>query len=235
LPFFLVFIIIPVLLAAAFPGNSNAGRQINRYLNEYPYYILASENTRLSRLLFALFSKADNNKRPIIYYTRIGYLALAILQIPVTILINNLGMNVFAVYFSIFMAICVIPYILFLIMVGILEHKEKIHKKQMGIEPEGFWDVLKADRRLNALEKQRKHEVAIHDAVKPYIRITNPKKRKATIVADDIEKVNTILKKDFPSAHTELTTDKKGNKVFCVHCKEEEDRLLVQAYVIKHR
>ena len=234
MPFILVFIIIPALLAAAFPSNSNAGRQIKRYLNEYPYYILVSEKTRISRLLFTLFSKADN-KRPIIYYTRIGYLALAILQIRITILIYNLGINAFSVYFLIFIAICIIPYILFIILLGMLEHKEKIHKKQMGIEPEGFWDIIKSDIKFSALEKQRKHEMAIHNAVNPYIRIANPKKRKATIVADDIEKVNAILKKDFPSAYTELTTDEKGNKVFCVHCKEEEDRLLIKAYVIKHR
>ena len=131
MPFLLIFIIIPVLHAAAFPGNSNAGRQIKRYLNEYPYYIMVSENTRISRLLFTLFSKADNNKRPVLYYTRIGYLAFAILQIPITILIQNLGLNSFAVYFLIFIAICIIPYILLIVMLGMLEHKEKIHKKQM--------------------------------------------------------------------------------------------------------
>ena len=105
----------------------------------------------------------------------------------------------------------------------------------MGIETENFWDVLKSDRKFKTSEKQRKYEESIRNTVEPYIRITNPKKRKTTIFTNDIEKVNAVLKKDFPNAYTELTTDEKRNEVFCVYGKEKEDRLLVKAFVKKHR
>jgi len=225
-------LIFPSIFALIFPGNSEADRDAKRFLNSYPYHILISDKSGLNSLLFKLFAKT-NNKRPFIHYTRIGYTVLAVLQIPIAIIIYYFKINIFELYFWILMGICFIPEILFFIMVFILERKEKTYKKKMGIETETFWDILKSDKKFNALEKQWKHEEAICNAIEPYIRVTNPKKRKATIVTNDIKKVNAILKKDFPNAYTELTTDEKGNKVFCVYCKEKEDRLLVKAFVKK--
>ena len=118
-------------------------------------------------------------------------------------------------------------------MVWILEHKEKTYKKKMGLETDSFWNIIKSERKFKVLEKRWRYEESICNAIAPHIRITNPKKRKTTILTDDIEKVNAVLKKDFPNTYTELTTDEKGNKVFCVYCKEKEDKLLVKAFVKK--
>lgn len=229
-----LLLIFPTLSAVIFPGNDNASREAKRFLNNYPYHILVSDKSGMNRLLFILFSKNKNNKRPFIYYMRIGYMVLAILQIPIVIIIYYLKINIFKLYFWILIAVCLVPYILLFIMVWILEHKEKIYKKKMGIKVENFWDVLKSDKKFNALEKQRKQEEAICKAVEPYIRITNPKKRKMTIVTEDIEKVKAIFEKDFPKVHTELAADGKGNKVFCVYIREKEDRLVIKAFVKKH-
>ena len=70
-------------------------------------------------------------------------------------------------------------------------------------------------------------------SLKPYIKITNPKKRKEFIAKIDIEKVNEILEKEFPKTYTELTQDEAGNKVFCVYYKGEKDSLLIKAFVKK--
>lgn len=229
---FLLFI-FPALSAVIFPNNSNAGREAKRFLNSYPYHILTSNKSGLNRFLFVLFSKTKN-KRPFIYYMRIVYIVLAILQVPIAVIIYYLKLNIFKLYFWILIAICLIPDGLLVIMVCILEQKEKTYKKKMGIKAENFWDVLKSDKKFNASAKHRKQEEAICKAVAPYVRITNPKKRKATIVTNDIEKVNAILEKDFPKAHTKLIVDEKGNKVFCVYIKEKEDRPVIKAFIKKH-
>lgn len=119
----------PAVVAAVFPGNSEAGRAVKIFLNKYPYYILLSEKTRLNSLLFKLFSKT-NNRRPFIYYTRIAYFVFAILQIPIAVIINYLEVNILDFYVWIVIAICIIPYILLIILTWILERKEKAYKKQ---------------------------------------------------------------------------------------------------------
>lgn len=231
-----VLIIFPLLFAAFFPGNTVAQRSIKHLLNNYPYHILVSEKTRINTVLVRLFGKTKNNRRPFIHYARIGYLVLAVLQIPISIIVHYRKIDIFVSYFWALMVICLIPNLLLFIIVCILEHKEKAYNKQMGIETKNFWNLLKADQEFKALEAQMDYEKSIRNAIAPYVRIKNPKKRKVTIAADDLEKVNAVLKKDFPRAHTELTIDEKGNKVFWVYCKGNEDRnIVLKAYIKKNR
>ncbi len=126
-----LLVIFPVLFAIFFPGNSYAGKEIKRFLNCYPYHILISNKSGLNRLLFVLFSKTKSNKRPFINYTKIFYIVLSILQLPMAIIINYLKLNIFTLYFWILIAICLIPQILLFIMVCMLEHKEKEYKNKM--------------------------------------------------------------------------------------------------------
>lgn len=121
--------VFPTLFAVVFPGNSNADRSVKRLLNNYPYYILLSEKTRINSLLFKLFSKDKNNKRPFIYYTKIGYIVLAVLQIPMAIILYTLEVNIFTLYFWILLVVCLIPYIIVVIATCVLERKEKLYKK----------------------------------------------------------------------------------------------------------
>lgn len=230
--YFFWLLIVPILLAIVFPGcNYPRGASFKVFLNNYPYHILLNEESSLNKLLFKLFAGKSDNKRPFIYYTRIGYVVLAILQIPIAIIKYYYKLNIFTQYFWVLMAICFIPEFLLCIIISILDRKNKIYKKKNGIKTESFCDVLKSDRKFRALEKQRICENLIFDAIEPYIKIGNPKKRKATIVAEDTEKVNAILEKDFPDAYTKTTTDEKGNKIFCVYYKGEENKLLIKAFL----
>lgn len=227
-----LLLIVPILLAIVFPGcNYPRGASFRGFLNNYPYHVLLNEKSSLNKLLFKLFAGKSNNKRPFIYYTRIGYVILAILQIPIAIIIYYYKSNIFAQYLWVLMVICFIPALLLGIIIGILDRKNKIYKKKNGIKTESFCDILKSDRKFRALEKQWVCENLIRDAIEPYIKINNPKKRKATIVAENIEKVNAILEKDFPDAYTKTTIDEKGNKMFCVYYKGEEDKLLIKAFL----
>ncbi|MBQ7044862.1 MAG: hypothetical protein IJN65_00030 [Clostridia bacterium] len=216
-----------------FCGNAKAAREARSFLNNYPYHILVSEKSGMNRLLFLLFSKTKNNKRPFMHYTRIGYIVLAILQIPTAIALYYLKINIFKLYFWILIALCIIPNVVFVILILILEQKEKAYKKKKGIKTENFWDYLKSDKKFNALEKQWKQEESVYRAIESYIKITNPKKKKISVAFDNIEKINAILEKDFPNAYTELTVDEKGNKVFCVYIRENEDRPVIKAFVRK--
>ena len=122
--------VFPVFLALFFPGNSGAGGQTKRYLNDYPYYILIDDKTKLNNLLFRFFSKAKNNKRPFINCTKIFYIILSFLQLPIAIVLDYFQLNVFELYFWILMSVCSIPYILLFTMICVLEHKEKIYTKK---------------------------------------------------------------------------------------------------------
>lgn len=225
--------ILPTWLTVIFPGGGleNADKGL---INNYPYHILNSEKTLLNSLLLILFTKNKKDRRPFIFYTKIGYAVLAALQIPMAIIIYCLKLNIFALYFRILLIIIFIPNIVYLIMVCILDKKERAYKRKMGIKIETFWDVLKQDRGFRASEKRRKYEKTVRNAIEPYIEITNPKKRKETVFADDIEKVSEILKRDFPDTRTVLTADEKGNKVFYVYCRTG-DRPIVSAFVKKRR
>lgn len=230
----IAFLIVPVLDAITFPRSSVKTRYVKRFLNEYPYYILVSEKTRINNLLFKLLSKGNNNKRPFIYYTRLGYAVLAVLQIPIAIIMYNFCENVvIGFYLVILVWVSSIPYILFYIMYALLERKEKEYKKKKGIKIITFREALKTEKNIRAFKKRWKREKTVRKALDPYIKMTNPKKRKEFIAKGDIERVNEILKRDFPKTYTELTRDEAGNKVFCVYYRGEEDNPLIKAFVQK--
>ncbi len=146
-----LLLIFPTLFAVVFPSNNPRGASFKGFLNNYPYHILLNEKSSLNKLLFKFFTGKSNNNRPFIYYTRIGYVVLAILQIPIAIIIYYYKLNIFTQYFWVLMVICFIPELLLFVIICILEQKNKIYKKKNGIKTESFWDILKSDRKFRAL------------------------------------------------------------------------------------
>lgn len=126
MPFLLIIILLLDVLF--FPIYGAAGKEAKGFLKNYPYYILLADNTWLNRLLFKLFSK-ENNKVPFIYYSKIAYILILVLQIPAYFIIYYFKLKATA-YFWVVLLIRFIPYILFFIMIYILEQKEKIYKNK---------------------------------------------------------------------------------------------------------
>ena len=119
-------------------------------------------------------------------------------------------------------------------MVGLLERKLHKYNKKMGIEEVTIWNFLKFDKKLKTFEKYYKYENQIRDAINPYITTSNPKKRKSTISICDVDKIISLVEKEFPKAYTEQVNDEKGNSILNIYIKSEDyTKLIVTAFIVK--
>ena len=227
-----LFVIMP-LISSIFYGTTNRGHQLKKFINEYNYQVLVVENKLIDKLLCALFSPTKKKGSRYIYYAQRFYFVLAILQILICLIFFfNTKFPVW--YFFSLAIVCLIPKIIFWVMVGLLERKLHKYNKKMGIEEVTIWNFLKFDKKLKTFEKYYKYENQIRDAINPYITTSNPKKRKSTISICDVDKVISLVEKEFPKAYTEQVNDEKGNSILNIYIKSEDyTKLIVTAFIVK--
>ena len=227
-----LFVIMP-LISSIFYGTTNRGHRLKKFINEYNYQVLVVENKLIDKLLCALFSPTKKKGSRYIYYAQRFYFVLAILQIPICLIFFfNTKFPVW--YFFSLAIVCLIPKIIFWVMVGLLERKLHKYNKKMGIEEVTIWNSLKFDKKLKTFEKYYKYENQIRDAINPYITTSNPKKRKSTISICDVDKVISLVEKEFPKAYTEQVNDEKGNSILNIYIKSEDyTKLIVTAFIVK--
>ena len=227
-----LFVIMP-LISSIFYGTTNRGHQLKKFINEYNYQVLAVENKLIDKLFCALFFPTKKKGSRYIYYAKRFYFVLAVLQIPICfIFFFNTQFPVW--YFFSLAIVCLIPKIVFWVMVGLLERKLHKYNKKMGIEEVTIWNFLKFDKKLKTFEKYYKYENQIRDAINPYITTSNPKKRKSTISICDVDKVISLVEKEFPKAYTEQVNDEKGNSILNIYIKSEDyTKLIVTAFIVK--
>ena len=221
------------LISSIFYGTSNRGHQLKIFINEYNYQVLVVVNKLIDKLLCALFSPTKKKGSRYIYYAQRFYFVLAILQIPICLIFFfNTKFPVW--YFFSLAIVCLIPKIIFWVMVGLLERKLHKYNKKMGIEEVTIWNFLKFDKKLKTFEKYYKYENQIRDAINPYITTSNPKKRKSTISICDVDKIISLVEKEFPKAYTEQVNDEKGNSILNIYIKSEDyTKLIVTAFIVK--
>ncbi|MBE6701323.1 MAG: hypothetical protein E7582_05485 [Ruminococcaceae bacterium] len=227
-----LFVIVP-LISSIFYGTTNRGHRLKKFINEYNYQVLVVENKLIDKLLCALFSPTKKKGSRYIYYAQRFYIVLAILQIPICLIFFfNTKFPVW--YFFSLAIVCLIPKIIFWVMVGLLERKLHKYNKKMGIKEVTIWNFLKFDKKLKTFEKYYKYENQIRDAINPYITTSNPKKRKSTISICDVDKVISLVEKVFPKAYTEQVNDEKGNSILNIYIKSEDyTKLIVTAFIVK--
>ena len=227
-----LFVIMP-LISSIFYGTTNRGHQLKKFINEYNYKVLVVENKLIDKLFCALFFPTKKKGSRYIYYAKRFYFVLAVLQIPICfIFFFNTQFPVW--YFFSLAIVCLIPKIVFWVMVGLLERKLHKYNKKMGIEEVTIWNFLKFDKKLKTFEKYYKYENQIRDAINPYITTSNPKKRKSTISICDVDKVISLVEKEFPKAYTEQVNDEKGNSILNIYIKSEDyTKLIVTAFIVK--
>lgn len=227
-----LFVIMP-LISSIFYGTTNRGPQLKKFINEYNYQVLVVENKLIDKLFCALFFPTKKKGSRYIYYAQRFYFVLAVLQIPICfIFFFNTQFPVW--YFFSLAIVCLIPKIVFWVMVGLLERKLHKYNKKMGIEEVTIWNFLKFDKKLKTFEKYYKYENQIRDAINPYITTSNPKKRKSTISICDVDKVISLVEKEFPKAYTEQVNDEKGNSILNIYIKSEDyTKLIVTAFIVK--
>ena len=227
-----LFVIMP-LISSIFYGTTNRGHQLKKFINEYNYQVLVVENKLIDKLFCALFFPTKKKGSRYIYYAQRFYFVLAVLQSPVCfIFFFNTQFPVW--YFFSLAIVCLIPKIVFWVMVGLLERKLHKYNKKMGIEEVTIWNFLKFDKKLKTFEKYYKYENQIRDAINPYITTSNPKKRKSTISICDVDKVISLVEKEFPKAYTEQVNDEKGNSILNIYIKSEDyTKLIVTAFIVK--
>ncbi len=227
-----LFVIMP-LISSIFYGTTGVGRQLKKFINEYNYQILVAENKTINKLLCVLLCPTKKKGSRYIYYAQRFYFVLAGLQIPICfIFFFNTQVPIW--YFFALALVCLIPKIAFWIMTGMLERKLHKYNKKMGIEEVTIWNFLKLDKKHKTLEKYYKYENQLRAAINPYITTSNPKKRKSTILICDINKVISLVEKEFPKAYTEQVNDEKGNSILNIYIKSEDyTKLIVTAFIVK--
>ena len=215
----LVTIILPLAISHIFNKKE-------RYsLSNSNFSMLKKEKSFLDKMILVSLCETKNNKKKYIYFVNKYLSILTIIQIPwlIIVCIKKLYLNSSVVLLhAITLAVLgFIPLLGFIALMAIYNYKSKSYYKNVN-------KIKFNSSAQKTIDKQN----LVYNAIMPYV--SNPKKRDCHISVENLDKLKTMLQKEFDYAYTQEIYDshcKQSLKVFIRH--KDKNFLVIEIPISK--